>query len=60
MCPMSLGDKLRSWISQPIATIPSFQCADCGIAVTMHDTECPECGGEIEQIGIETIPTEWY
>lgn len=57
---MSLGDKLRSWISQPIATIPSFQCADCGAAVTMHDEECPECGGDIEQIGIETIPTEWY
>lgn len=57
---MSIGDKVRSWIEFSAATVPLYQCSDCGKPAHVEDGECPECGGEIEHNHVAPYVTNWY
>lgn len=56
---MSLTEKLRSWFELPVMRVPTYQCSECGLRTTPEHAECPECNGEIESVGEETIPIYW-
>lgn len=56
---MGIGSKLGQWFRLPVVTVETYQCVDCRYQTPAENEECPECGGQMEYIGAETVPTDW-
>jgi len=56
---MDFTDRIWSWFEHPVASVPSYQCTECGAPTPGGEPECPECGGEIRRIHAVTYPDIW-
>lgn len=59
---MALRDKLDAWCSSFVIQVPRYECPQCGHRHQTVDapTPCPECEGELTQVGVDVYPNDWH
>lgn len=55
---MGFIQKLGEWFTRPLVDFPAYQCTECGRGLEEEHRECPECGGEVDEI--EAGPPSLY
>lgn len=46
--------RLADWLGDP--GVITYQCRSCGTGFDSPESECPECGGEVEELILEPSP----
>lgn len=52
-------ERLLEWMTVPTVETTAHRCVECAEVVAAGETECPDCGGDVEQVVREPVELYW-
>lgn len=56
---MSLSRRFKDLLTLPELDTSTYECVECDVLVGSVETECPECGGDVEPVDLDPRYLYW-